>query len=108
MDITISTQHTNLTPALEEAVREKFQRLQEHNEKSLQVHVVLRVDSGDHICEAVVTGLGMGKPLVSNCKHKDMYAAINEASHVIDRQWRKIKTAELAKRQRAVPLRRMS
>lgn len=97
MEFNISAQHTTLTPALEQYVREKFTRLQDHVDRPVQAHVILRVDSGRHEVEAVITGLGKSS-LVAKCNHKDMYAAINDASHTIDRQWRKQKTAELSKR----------
>src|SRR5690606_13195578 len=57
-----------------------------------------RVDSGKHIVDAKVTGLG--KTLVAKAQHKDMYAAINEASRLLDRQWRKNKTAKLSSRRK--------
>ena len=112
MNLTISTHHTELTEGLEMAVRDKFSRFQMHAEgatntqdnkkagEAINVHVVLRVDSGQHVVEATVNGLGT-KPLVARTEQKDMYAAINEASRVIDRQWRKQKTASLAGRRKA-------
>ena len=112
MNLTISTHHTELTEGLEAAVRDKFSRFQMHAEgaanaqeakktggDAINVHVVLRVDSGQHVVEATVNGLGT-KPLVARTEQKDMYAAINEASRVIDRQWRKQKTASLASRRK--------
>ena len=64
MDFNISAQHTELTPSLEQAVKDKFNRFQEHADKPLQAHIVLRVDSGKHIVDAKVTGLG--KTLVAS------------------------------------------
>lgn len=98
MEFNISAQHTELTPSLEEAVKEKFTRFQDHADKPLQTHVVLRIDSGQHVVDAKVTGLG--KTLVASATHKDMYAAINEVSHLLDRQWRKQKTARLSQRRK--------
>lgn len=96
MDFNISTQHTELTPALEEAVREKFNRFEDHVGRPVQAHVVLRIDNGRHVVDATVTGLGV--PLVARSVGVDMYAAINQASQIISRQWRKAKTAQLALR----------
>ena len=98
MDFNISAQHTELTPALEDAVRDKFSRFGEHvgAGHSVHAHVILRIDNGRHVVEATVTGLGV--PLAARSAKDDMYTAINEASRLIDRQWRKAKTAQLALR----------
>lgn len=94
MHLDISAQHLDLTPALSEAVKEKFHRLSTHSQKPLRAHVVLSVEAGVHRVNATVRGLG-GKPLVASSQGPDMYAAINELAHILDRQWRKRKTKEL-------------
>ena len=97
MHIDISAQHTQLTPALEAAVHDKFQRLEAHASKSLRVHVVLLVDGDRHQVDATVRGVG--KPLVARAQSENMYTAINEAAHLLDRQWRKRKTSRISARQ---------
>lgn len=102
MSIHVSTQHTTLSDALSAAVHDKFSRLDVHTGLSPRVHVVLHVDGGRFKVDAQVRGLG--RPLFATAEHEDMYAAINDVAHLIDRQWRKRKTARLAARKKDVLL----
>ena len=96
MNIEISTQHTELTEGLKKSVHDKFKRLENHISKPLRLHVKLTVDGEIHRAE--VTAYGAGKNLVAVANTKNMYISINKVSHLLDRQWRKIKTAKLSER----------
>jgi len=100
MNIVVSAQHTELTETLEAAVKEKFNRIQQHADIPLTAHVVLRIDSGQHKVDATVNGANCH--LVANTTGKDMYNAINSAAKIIDRQWRKHKTAKIDKKRETI------
>lgn len=106
MQITISAPHLELTPALTDTVHDKLQRLSKHASRQLSVHVALSVDKGRH--KADMTVHGEGAPFVASAVGKDMYASINKATLLIDRQWRKRKTARLASRLKAEPIKRLA
>lgn len=106
MHITITAPHMDITPALNDAVHEKVQRLEKHNTRELRVHVALTVDAGRPKAEMTVHG--EGAPFVASAVGSDMYSSINKATKMIDRQWRKRKTDRLASRQKAEPLKRMA
>ena len=93
MHIELSAPQSSITTALADAVRAKFERLTQHTNKTLRAHVVLHTHADRHRVEAQVRGAG--KPLVASAEHEDMYAAINEVAHILDRQWRKRKTRRL-------------
>lgn len=100
MQTTITSPHFSLTEALEEAVHQRFSRLKNHAVQGNRVHVILDKSSpGRHKVRASVQGLS--KPISATASHEDMYAAIEKVVGLIDRQWRKRKTAALSRRHTA-------
>lgn len=99
MKASIASPHFELTPALEQAVHERTERLNAHSVSGNRLSVVLdKGGPGRHKVRAAVEGLA--RPIVATASHTDMYAAIDKAVSLIDRQWRKRKTAMLARRDR--------
>lgn len=95
----ISSPHFPLTPSLEQAVHERTSRLNHHAVDGSRLSVILdRGGPGRHKVRAAVRGLA--HPIVATASHTDMYVAIDKAVSLIDRQWRKRKTARLARRDR--------
>lgn len=101
MHLDVTCQHTTLTPALRQAVEEKFQRLSSHINKPSHAHVVLVVDGPVHRAEATVSGVG--KPVHAQAKHENMYAAVDKLVSLLDRRWRKVKTSRMRTKRGKVP-----
>jgi ribosome hibernation promoting factor len=90
MNIDISGQHLDITPALRSYVHNKFERLERHFDQVTNVHVVLTVVSKlEHKAEATLPVVH-GK-LFADAVDKDMYAAIDALTDKLDRQIKKFK-----------------
>lgn len=104
MKADIASPHFPLTPSLEQAVQERASRLDRHAVEGSRLFVVLEKGGpGRHKVRASVQGLA--RPIVATASHQDMYVAIDKVVVLIDRQWRKRKTARLARRNRRGSLR---
>lgn len=100
MQATITSPHFPLTESLDHAVRQKISRLEGHAMHGNRIHVILdKGGPGRHKVRASVQGLS--KPISVTASHQDMYAAIDKVVDLLDRQWRKRKTAHLSRRHSA-------
>lgn len=107
MKANIASPHFPLTPALEKAVQQSAAKLDGHAIEGSRLSVVLdKGGPGRHKVRAAIQGLA--RPIVATASHKDMYAAIDKVIALIDRQWRKRKTAHLARRNRRGSLRNLA
>ena len=95
MHLDLACQHTTLTPALRQAVEEKFQKLSAHIDKPVRADVVLAVDGPVHRAEATLHGAGVGQLVHAHANHEDMYSALDKLVSLLDRRWRKMKTNRL-------------
>lgn len=105
MDITVTGRKIQVTDALRENVEQKIgDALRVFDISPMTADVVLRVEhyknspEGD-ICE--VTVRVRGSVIRVSCAKDDMYAAIDEAAHMLTRRMRKLKTRVVDRRQRA-------
>lgn len=89
MQIQLSGQHIEITPALRQYVNEKLERLPRHFEQVANVHVVLSVEKLRHKAEATIH-LNRGT-VFANIEADDMYAAIDGLVDKLDRQVKKHK-----------------
>ncbi len=89
MQIDVTGQHIDVTPALRDYVGGKFERLLRHFDKVTNVHVVLRVEKLRQIAEATINV--NGATLHANAEDEDMYAAIDALADKLDRQIKKHK-----------------
>ncbi|OGT79917.1 MAG: ribosomal subunit interface protein [Gammaproteobacteria bacterium RIFCSPLOWO2_02_FULL_61_13] len=89
MQISVTGQNIDITPAIRAYVEEKFVRLERHFEHMTNVHVILRVERERHRAEASVH---VNKAdLFADHEHSDMYAAIDGLVDKLDRQVKKHK-----------------
>lgn len=88
MNIDVSGQHLDLTPALRDYVQTKFEKLASHYDKLGKTHVVLSVEKLQQTAEATVSVDG-GTNLFANATNDDMYAAIDALVDKLDKQARK-------------------
>ena len=84
MQISISGQHLEVTPALRDYVKEKIERILRHFDNVTSAHVVLRVEKTRHMAEASINA--KGATLHATGEAEDMYAAIDFLSSKLDRQ----------------------
>jgi putative sigma-54 modulation protein len=84
MQVNLSGQHIEITPALRSYVHGKVERLQRHFDNIGNLHVVLSVEKLRQKAEATVHVTGAA--LFANAEHEDMYAAIDALMDKLDRQ----------------------
>lgn len=84
MQINLSGQHLEITPAMKQYVNEKLERINRHVSGITQVHAVLSVDKLQHIAEAKINV--PGGQLFAKAVADDMYAAIDALMDKLDKQ----------------------
>ncbi len=84
MQINISGQHFEVTPALKEYFLEKLKRISRHVSGITQVHAVLSVDKLRKIAEAKINV--PGGQLFAKAESQDMYAAIDDLADKLNTQ----------------------
>lgn len=89
MRIQLTGHHLDLTTALRDYVNSKFERLERHNERAADAHVVLTVEKLQQKAEATIH-LAKAK-LFADAEAEDMYAAIDALVDKLDRQLKKHK-----------------
>lgn len=89
MQLNISGHHIELSPALNDYIKSKLQRVQRHFDHVVDAHVVLGTERLLHKAEATVHVAG--NTLHAASEHEDMYAAIDLMLDKLDRQVKKHK-----------------
>ena len=89
MQITVTGHHIDITPALRNAVEEKFDRLVRHFDFITDSHVILTVEKLRHKAEAKVQY--RGGTVFADAVEQDMYAAIDSLVDKLDRRVKKSK-----------------
>ncbi|QHM73664.1 ribosome hibernation promoting factor [Mixta intestinalis] len=84
MQLNITGQHIEITPALREFVNNKFAKLEQYSDRITQVHVVLKVERVQQIAEATLHI--SGGELHATSEAEDMYAAIDSLIDKLSRQ----------------------
>jgi len=88
MNIDVTGQHLDVTPALKSYVEGKFNKLKGHYDKIGNCHIILSVDKLLQKAEATVSFSG-GKNLFANAENENMYAAIDDLADKLERQAKK-------------------
>ncbi len=89
MQIDVTGQHFDVTPALRDYITGKLERLERHFDKVTNVHAVLSVEKLRQKAEATINVSGAS--LHANAEDEDMYAAIDALIDKLDRQIKKHK-----------------
>jgi len=89
MQIDVTGQHLDVTPALRDYITGKLERLGRHFDKVTNVHAVLSVEKLRQKAEATINLNGAS--LHANAEDEDMYAAIDALVDKLDRQIKKHK-----------------
>lgn len=101
MRIEIYGQQLEITPALNDYVQSKLQRLERHFDQSFEVRVQLGVRKPSH--HAAADLVVPGKTLHAEAEGENMYAAIDVLADKLDRQVVKHKEKLQQHHVRAVP-----
>ena len=84
MNLNITGQHVEVTPAIRDYVNQKIGRVVKHFDQVTSAHVILSVEK--LLQKADVTLHVKGKDIHAECADADMYAAIDKLSDKMDRQ----------------------
>ncbi len=84
MQLNITGHHVEVTPAMNEYVTTKMEKLERHFDNVTNVHVVLGVEKLRQKAEATLHV--SGADLFAECTDEDMYAAIDGLIDKLDRQ----------------------
>jgi putative sigma-54 modulation protein len=84
MHISITGHHVDLTDALRNYVTEKFQKIERHFDKLIDIHVILTVEKLEQKAEATMQV--NGAKLHAEETTGDLYAAIDGLIDKLDRQ----------------------
>jgi putative sigma-54 modulation protein len=83
MQLEVSGQHLEITPALRSYVSRRFERLSRHFEGVIDVHCVLSVEKLRHMAEATISV--PGSKIHADAAEENMYAAIDALADKLDR-----------------------
>ncbi|GGF99999.1 MULTISPECIES: ribosome hibernation-promoting factor, HPF/YfiA family [Cysteiniphilum] len=89
MQIQITGRHLEVTPALKQYVDEKLSKLDNHFDHIIAARVILSVEKGKQMAEAVINV--PGTEFVAKSDSQDMYATIDMLQDKLDAQVRKHK-----------------
>ena len=89
MQIQITGRHLEVTSALKQYVEDKLNKLGNHFDHIIAMRVILSVEKGKQVAEAVVNV--PGNEFVAKSDSPDMYAAIDILKDKLDAQVRKHK-----------------
>ncbi len=85
MQINISGQHVEVTPALKQYVTEKLEKLEHHFNHITQIHVILSVEKKIRQKAEAQVNLAGGQ-ICAEATNDDMYASIDKMIDKLDRQ----------------------
>jgi putative sigma-54 modulation protein len=99
MQISITGQNIDVTPALREYTEEKVAKVRRFLNTTINAHVILKVEKLDQIAEVTIHANGVD--LHGVVKDGNLYAAIDAVMDKIDRQAKKHKGKQQAKKKGA-------
>jgi len=89
MQIELTGNHVDITPALRDYVESKFGRIERHFDHLIGIHVILSIEKQRHKAEATVHARRVR--IFADAVEEDMYAAIDAMMDKVDRQVKKHK-----------------
>ena len=89
MQINITGQQMDVTPALRDYIESKLERLERHFDQMTNIHVILSVEKERQKAEATIS-VTRGE-LFADTEQESMYAAIDDLMDKLDRQLKKHK-----------------
>ena len=89
MNINISGQNIEVTDALRDLTLTKFEKIQRHFDHITNVHINFHAKKMQHTVEATIHV--PGEEIFAKATENDMYKALDEMIHKLDRQVKKYK-----------------
>lgn len=86
MQTNISSKHLQLTPAIEDYIHKKTDRIRKHYDKVQGIYVVLEKEPNGYHVE-VKTDVERHTDIVANANHDDLYACVDQC---VDRAIRQL------------------
>lgn len=96
MNLTLTGNHVEITPALRDYVNSKMDKISRHFDHVTDVNVILSVEKHKHKAEAYVHL--RGKDIYVEEENSDMYASIDSLVDKFDRQILKYKEKNMERR----------
>jgi len=96
MNIQLTGRHLEITPAIRGYVNEKFGKIKRHFDHVIDMNIILSVEKLQQKAEATIHI--SGKNLFVECEDENLYAAIDMLVDKLDRQVRRQKEKQAARR----------
>ncbi len=96
MNIHLTGHHLEITPAIREYTTSKFGKIKRHFDNVIDVNIILSVEKLRQKAEATIHI--SGKNIFVECENENLYAAIDELVDTLDRQVKKHKEKQSARR----------
>lgn len=100
MSVAITSHVIDITPAIRERIESRFEKLDRRQIALINPHVVIQKEGLNYQVEASA-GLP-GETLFAQAEDENLYAAINELGHKLERQLTRYAEKPLAQRAQAV------
>jgi putative sigma-54 modulation protein len=84
MKVNVTGQHVEITPAMRDHISEKMQRIKNHFDQPIDINVILKIEKLQNHVEANVRV--NGRDIFAQTSGSDMYVAIDDLAHLLDRQ----------------------
>jgi putative sigma-54 modulation protein len=84
MDIQLTGQHLDLTPAIKQHTDDKFKRLEHHFSHINKINIVFTIEKARHIAKATL--LFDGSEINATAEANDLYVAIDILADKLERQ----------------------
>ncbi len=85
MQISITTRHGEATPAIEEYIQKKAEKLPRYFDRVSAIEIIVDHQKSKHLIECIVS-IDHGEPQISHSSSDDMYAAIDQCTDRAIRQ----------------------
>jgi putative sigma-54 modulation protein len=91
MRISITTRHGDATPAIEEYIQKKAEKLPRYFDRVSAIEIILDHQKSEHLIECIVS-IQHGEPQVSHASSDDLYAAVDQCTDRAIRQLTDLKS----------------
>ena len=96
MNLQLTGRHLEITPAIRDYVKEKFAKIKRHFDHVIDMNIILSVEKLQQRAEATIHI--SGKNLFVECEDVNLYAAIDMLVDKLERQVRRHKEKQAARR----------
>ena len=84
MQIEITGQNVEITPPIHDYITKRLKRIENHFNKIIRIHVVIKVEKLDHTAKGTLHYLG--KDIIASSSEESMYAAIDGMANTMHQE----------------------